>query len=77
MLVKSRHDWLKAGVRTAQLSWEPIATLVNMSITQAVFPDMLKRAEVLQLFKKEDATNKSTYRPVSILHCISKIFELG
>ncbi len=33
-----------------------------MSITQAVFPDMLKRAEVLPLFKKGNATNKSTGR---------------
>ncbi len=54
---------------------ETIATLVNISIThQAVFPDMLKRAEVLPLFKKGDATNKSN-RPVSILPCISKILE--
>ncbi len=58
---------VKAGA--AQLC-EPIATLVNMSITQAVFPDMLKRAEVLPLFKKGDATNKSNYRPVSILPCV-------
>ncbi len=60
---------VKAGA--AQLS-EPIATLFNMSVTQAVFPDMLKRAEVLPLFKKGDVSNVCNYRPVSILPCLSK-----
>ncbi len=58
----------------AQLS-EPIATLFNMSVTQAVFPDMLKRADVWHLFKKGDVSNVCNYRPVSILLCLSKIFE--
>ncbi len=49
--------------------------MFNVSVTQAVFPCMLKRAEVVPLFKKGDATSKVNYRPISILPCLSKIVE--
>ena len=46
-----------------------------MSIRTNIFPDQLKKAEVSPLFKKDDNMNKVNFRPVSILVCISKIFE--
>ncbi len=49
MVIKFPPSFVKPDV--AQLS-EPITTLFSMSATQAVFPDMLKRADVLPLFKK-------------------------
>ena len=54
---------------------EPLTNLINMSIKTSIFPDILKQAEVSPLFKKDDNMNKNNFRPVSILACISKIFE--
>ena len=54
----------------------PIIThLVNLSLTQGFFPNELKTAKVVPLFKSEDSSLFTNYRPVSILSVISKIFE--
>ena len=39
------------------------------------FPKDLKYAEVTPIFKKNDNLDKENYRPVSVLPCISKIYE--
>ena len=53
----------------------PFAHLVNKSISTGVFPNDLKFAELSPIFKKDDAMSRGNFRPVSILPCISKIFE--
>ena len=54
----------------------PILTdIINDSIKNGVFPDELKLAEVIPLFKKADPFDKSNYRPVSLLSHMSKVFE--
>ena len=40
-----------------------------------MFPDELKLAEVVPVYKKNDEKDKSNYRPISILSNISKIYE--
>ena len=35
----------------------------------------MKLADINPLFKKDDSTNKTNYRPISILPSISKVFE--
>ena len=52
-----------------------IAKLINNSFSKCVFPDDLNFAEVSSLFKRNDALNKSNYRPESILIALSKIYE--
>ena len=39
------------------------------------FPDKLKKAEVSPIFKNDDGTNKKTFRPISVLSTLSKVFE--
>ena len=46
-----------------------------MSISSGMFPDSLKVARVVPIFKKGDKTNQSNYRPISILPTYSKIIE--
>jgi hypothetical protein len=49
--------------------------LVNESISQRSFPQVLKCAEITPIFKKGNTLEVSNYRPVSILPSMSKIFE--
>ena len=39
------------------------------------FPSNLKLAEISPIFKKDDPTLAKNYRPISVLPCLSKIFE--
>jgi ribosomal protein L30/L7E len=49
--------------------------LINESIQQGVFPDCLKSAIVIPIFKKGSTDNLNNYRPISLLPVMSKIFE--
>ena len=41
-----------------------------------IFPDSLKEAEVIPVFKdKDDSNDKSNYRPISCLPPLAKVFE--
>ena len=53
----------------------PITNCINKCISKKSFPDELKVADVIPVFKKEDPNNKANYRPISLLPIISKIFE--
>ncbi len=52
-----------------------LTSLVNYTITCCQFPEDLKCAELSPVFKKDDVLDKTKYRPLSILPCISKILE--
>ena len=52
-----------------------IAVLVNQSFDEGIFPESLKIAKVIPVYKEEDPTNCSNYRPISLLSVFSKIFE--
>ena len=49
--------------------------LINETIMSNTFPDVLKIAKVIPLFKKGDPTNLSNYRPISLLPVMSKVLE--
>ena len=48
---------------------------LNRSIDDGEFPNNLKLADITPVHKKDDRTDKTNYRPVSILPAISKIYE--
>ena len=54
---------------------ECITLIVNQSIMTGIYPDKLKVAKVVPIFKKEDKLQLKNYRPISVLPVISKIFE--
>ena len=52
-----------------------LSELINKAVTEGVFPQSLKVARVIPLYKGGDATNVKNYRPISILPLFSKLFE--
>src|SRR5436190_12122651 len=53
----------------------PLTILFNNSLSQGVFPSLLKTAKVIPVFKKGEKLSINNYRPISILPSFSKIFE--
>ncbi len=46
-----------------------------MSLSQGIFPDLLKDAEVCPIYKKNDKDKCENFRPISLLSNLSKLFE--
>lgn len=52
-----------------------IARIINKCIDQAIWPDALKAAEIVPVYKSGDVHEISNYRPISLISNIAKIFE--
>ena len=52
-----------------------ICSMINLSFSSGVFPDFLKIATIIPIFKKGNISDIGNYRPISILPFIGKIFE--
>ena len=52
-----------------------ISLIANLSFSSGTFPNNLKIANVIPIFKKDDRTICNNYRPISLLSNISKIIE--
>ena len=61
--------------RVANEIARPLSAIFNLSLTTGIFPDQLKVAKVIPIYKKDDNEIFSNYRPVSVLPCFSKILE--
>ena len=48
---------------------------VNFSLSQGIFPQELKTAKVIPLYKSGDKKLMNNFRPVSVLPVFSKIYE--
>ena len=55
---------------------EPITRLINYFITNRQWPIVWKSSDVVPVFKKESATDKTCYRPVSV-DCLVEIILEG
>ena len=53
----------------------PLTHIVNLSIIHGIFPNELKIARVVPIFKPGDKALFSNFRPISVLPCFSKILE--
>ena len=53
----------------------PLCRIINYSFTQGIFPDMLKIAKVIALFKAGSTEELNNYRPISLLPVFDKIIE--
>ena len=50
-------------------------SLFNLSLAKRVFPDILKSAKIATVHKGGSPYHKDNYHPVSVLKCLSSIFE--
>ncbi|KAI0223620.1 hypothetical protein LSAT2_025220, partial [Lamellibrachia satsuma] len=54
---------------------EPLKLIINQTFVNGTFPDNLKIAKGIPIFKKDKETLFSNYRPISLLPAFSKVFE--
>jgi Reverse transcriptase (RNA-dependent DNA polymerase) len=59
----------------AALLCDKLVHIFNLSFVQGVFPQLLKRAIVVPIYKSGLRTDPSNYRPISVLSVFSKLLE--
>ena len=52
-----------------------LTMIINMCISQQIFPDNMKKANIIPLYKKKDKLDKNNYRSVNLLIALSKVIE--
>ncbi len=53
----------------------PITKIINLSVSQGMFPCAWKSSVIVPIFKSGDPHSASNYRPISILPIVSKVAE--
>ena len=53
----------------------PLAIVFNQSVTSGIFPDRMKLADIVPLFKKKEEDKVINYRPVVLLITMSNVLE--
>ena len=54
---------------------KPLTLIINQIMKTGVFPNKMKLAKVIPIYKKEDPTQVTNYRPISLLPVLSKVVE--
>ena len=54
---------------------KPLTLMINQVFNTGIFPERLKLAKVIPVFKKGDSKLINNYRPISLLPVISKVLE--
>ncbi len=54
---------------------KPITIIINQMLYTGIFPDKLEIGKITPIFKQDDETLFTNYRPISLLPAISKVFE--
>ena len=55
--------------------FRPVTYIINLTLKRGIFPDSLKIAKVIPIFKQGSRSSCGNYRPISVLCALSKIFE--
>ena len=75
----SATGWDEIPVKLLKLSncyiVQPLTFISNLSLSQGMFPDKMKLANVIPLYKSDDPMYFNHYRPVALLCILSKVFE--
>ena len=71
------HDSLQPSIMklVSDVIPDPLAHVINLCFEQSVFPEELKKANVLPIHKGGDSNLFQNYQPISMLPVFSKVFE--
>lgn len=56
---------------------EPLCYIINESLKMGIFPQKLKTAVVVPIYKKGEPTHMENHRPISMISSISKVLEIA
>ena len=54
---------------------QPLFLLINKSLENGVYPSKVKLAKVIPIYKSDDESDPSNYRPISLLSVFDRFFE--
>ena len=54
---------------------KPLTLIINQIMKTGVFPNKIKLAKVIPIYKKDGPTQVTNYRPISLLPVLSKVVE--
>ena len=54
---------------------KPLLHILNCSLATGRCPDQFKWARVIPVYKSDEMSKSSNYRPISILPCLAKVLE--
>ena len=66
---------LSYKVKVIHLLAHPLTHIFNISLSSGIFPNRIKLAKFIPVYKKVGPKMYCNYRPVSVLPCLSKILE--
>uniref|UniRef100_A0A3B3C2G3 Reverse transcriptase domain-containing protein n=1 Tax=Oryzias melastigma TaxID=30732 RepID=A0A3B3C2G3_ORYME len=76
---KTSTDWNGVDMcvlkETIDYIIKPVTYICNLSIQTGVFPEGMKRAKVIPIYKSDDQCDLKNYRPISLLSQFAKILE--
>ena len=62
-------------MKNSEFCFSELTKCINKAFNENKFPDTLKLSDIVPVFKKLDPTDKTNFRPVSLLPLLSKVFE--
>ena len=62
-------------LRYSEFTFSYLAEYINEVLRNSKYPESLKLSDIVPVYKKKDPTDKSNFRPISILPLLSKVFE--
>ena len=81
LIIKSKHSCGNDDISNSLLKQiadpllYPLSIIFNKSLQEGIFPDSMKIAKVIPLYKSLDNSSMTNYRPISLLPVISKVLE--
>ena len=62
-------------LKNSEYCFSELTKCINKAFNENKFPDTLKLCDIVPVFIKLDPTDKTNFRPVSVLPLLSKVFE--
>ena len=60
-------------LRNCEFTYSCLTECINEALRNSKYPESLKLSDIIPVYKNKDPTDKSNFRPISILPLISKV----